>query len=200
MKGPATVNRRTLIASLAFALTMPAIAHAETSPPRCGTAVRSFQPPRDAGSRQGSLSVEVRRQGGIVAPLPTTDQIMDTVIEAGHERAGIEFYIVVREVVPSPPELDLDAVFVTWTSVEGAAAVKRTGTISVLQDGGTRWTIAANHDDDNQDDLVKRVAMEISRLRSEAGPALPELLPTEAALPAGWQLAAERVTPEACER
>ena len=194
------MNRRALLASLAFALTMPAIAQAETSPARCGTASRKFELPLAAGSGPASLNVTARRQGGLVAPLPTVDEIMTPVIEKGHERAGIEFYIVAQETPAPPPELDLEAILVLWTSLEGAAAVKRTGGIAVLQDGGTRWTIAVSHDDDNQDDLVKRVALEISRLRAEGGPDLLDLLPTEAALPAGWLLAAERVTPEPCER
>lgn len=194
------MNRRTLLASLAFALTMPTIAHAAASSPRCGVASRTFQPAPSAKAGRGSLSVTVRRQGGLVAPLPTVDEIMAPVIESGHERAGIEFHVVDQDTLPSPPDLDLDSIFVTWTSLEGAAAVRRDGGIAVLQDGGTRWTITANHDDVSLGDLLVEVAMVVSNLNAEAGPPLLDLLPAEAALPPGWELATEHVTPEPCER
>jgi hypothetical protein len=194
------MNRRTLLASFAVALTLPCLAQAAPSASRCGTAFRTFEHPPAAGAGHASLSVKVRRQGGIVAPLPTADELLAPVIEAGHERAGIEFYIVAQDTLPAPPELDLESIFVTWISLEGAAAVKRTGGIAVLQDGGTRWTITAGGDDTGRDDLLMEVAGVVSRLGSGGEEALPALLPAEADLPPGWQLATEWITLEPCER
>ncbi len=194
------MNRRTMLASLAIALTMPATALAEAASPGCGTAVRAFQLPPATESGRGSLKVTVHRQGGLVAPLPTVDEIMTPVIEAGHEHAGIEFHIVDQTILTPPPGLGLKSIFVTWTSYEGAAAVRRNGGIAVLQDGETRWTVAANHDDVWPADLLVDVAMLVSSLNAEAAPRLLDLLPTEDALPPGWELATERVTPEPCGR
>ncbi len=195
------MNRRTLLASLAIALTMPTIALAESSSLRCGTATRTFQRPSSPGAGRVNLSVEVRRQGGLVAPLPTEEAILAPVIAAGHERAGLEFYIVAQDTLSPPPELDLEAIFVTWSSLEGAAAVPRCGGIAVLRDGGTQWTIATSDGDASTHvDLLETVAMAVSRKRADTGPDLVDLLPTEDDLPAGWELATERVTPAPCER
>ena len=123
------------------------------------------------------------------------------VIAAGHERAGLEFYIVAQDTLLPPPELDLEAIFVTWSSLEGAAAVARCGGIAVLRDGGTQWTIATGDGDATTHvDLLQTVAMTVSRKRADTGPDLVDLLPTEHELPAGWELATERVTPAPCER
>ena len=195
------MNRRTLLASFAIALTMPAFVHAEPPAPRCGTASRTFQHPPLAGAGHGSLSVTVRHQGGIVAPLPTADEIMAPVIASGHERAGLEFHIVAQNTLPPPPGLDLEAIFVTWISLEGAAAVRRDGGIAMLQDGGTRWTISAGGGDTSTHvDLLEAVAIAVSRRRSGAGPTLLDLLPAGDDLPPGWELATEQVTAEPCER
>lgn len=196
------MNRRTLLASFAIALTMPAIARAEPEPsPRCGTASRTFHYPPFSGAGSGTLSVTVRRQGGLVAPLPTEEEIMAPVIEAGHDHAGIEFYIVAQDTPPPPPELDLESTFVTWTSLEGAAAVRRDGAIAVLQDDGTRWTISTGGGDAaTHVDLLADVALAVSRLHSGDDANLLALLPTEADLPPGWEMAFEKVDPEPCER
>jgi hypothetical protein len=197
------VHRRSFIIATLAALTLPSIARAEPPEPPCGTATRNFQPSERIPGEPAALGITVRRQGGLVAPLPTADEILDANLDAGHKRAGIEYYIVGSQTLPAPEGLDMESLFLTWTTLEGAAAVKRTWGVAMLQQDGIRWTISVL--DGHIGDIAGVLATTAS-LVTPPSPDTPaaigsllDLIPSETDLP-GWEQADESLHPEPCGR
>ncbi len=192
------MNRRAFVLATLATLVLPAAAHGGGAA-GCGTASRQFEPSAPAPDDPVALNVTIRRQGGLVAPLPTAEEILEADQAAGHERVGIEYHIVASQTLPAPVELDMESLFLTWTTLEGAVAVRRTWGVAMLQQDDTRWTTSVvDGDAEAQADLLRAVAMIAPTLAG--GATLLDLLPSEADLPAGWRLATQHVMPEPCER